>query len=500
MALSMVDGKQLPEFFWALCAITAACLLSLVDTLGFVTERQLFLFLTILLLVYLVIEIVRLRIVEPRLLFLNPIVIASVATFGISYGMSNFMLMVSGEKVEQVGLGVEITPEMVKHAWLAFFSAIAMWLGYGSSFARKLCAPGHRLIARFLPGSGNVRLQVIPVLFAVSLAARFVAIRLGIFGYSSSYEDLIKHASLSQYLHILGSLGKLALLIVALELYSGKARLRIRIWFVVLMAYEVLFGFLSGFKSQVIMPFVIAAICQYVVTSRIAKSYILYVLAGLIAAYSVIEPSRIARHSDSGFEGDSLSSIVGTIITSALSSAEQSVDLFIIAISVVARSSLTHIGSLGIGFVDNNYALPAGSPDFLGNILLAPLHAWIPRLIWDSKPLQDIGLWYTHEVMGLEHFSSTAMGPITYLYFAGGSFGVLVGFFVIGVIQRVFYHALQPWSSLARAIVFLIFLPVLGVIDSSINSIIVTLLREVPLVLIFVPLLFKGRSSYKHVC
>src|SRR3546814_15261390 len=78
-----------------------------------------------------------------------------------------------------------------------------------------------------------------------------------------------------------------------------------------------------------------------------------------------------------------------------------------------------------------------GSPTFLTNIALSPAYAFIPRVIWKEKPSGDLGLWYTHVVMGLGSYSSTAMGPVTYLYFAGGALAVFVGFMGFGILQKV---------------------------------------------------------------
>ena len=93
--------------------------------------------------------------------------------------------------------------------------------------------------------------------------------------------------------------------------------------------------------------------------------------------------------------------------------------------------------------------------------------------------------------MGMSHFSSTAMGPFAYLYFAGGYLAVGIGFFFIGVLQRVWWFFTSPWQSLSGALVFLPLLSTFSVIDSAVNGIIITLFREVPLVLILSFIIFR---------
>src|SRR5207244_101493 len=118
--------------------------------------------------------------------------------------------------------------------------------------------------------------------------------------------------------------------------------------------------------------------------------------------------------------------------------------------------------------------LPEDAPAFLSNILLAPLHALIPRLLWKSKPFQDIGQWYTTHVFGYEFLSSTAMTTFTYLYFAGGVVAVFMGFFVVGVVQRVFLELLiLAWAG--SAVIYLAMLGGLVCIDNSFNDFVIGL-------------------------
>ena len=126
---------------------------------------------------------------------------------------------------------------------------------------------------------------------------------------------------------------------------------------------------------------------------------------------------------------------------------------------------------------------------------MAPLHALVPRIIWTSKPLGTLGLWYNQEVMGMNHFSSTGMGPFTYLYFAGGFFAVFIGFYFIGIVQRNIFMLLQPGRSISGTAVYLACLTPLVMIDSSFNSIIIFFCRDFPLTLLFMLMLLKKRKQ-----
>lgn len=464
--------------------------LSAVDLLA---SRDVFFALTVLVLLYLSLEVQRLRLVHPERWLLNPVVMCSFLTFVLGYGVTNVLFSLPKEELELVGLVPEVTPAMVTLMWLVLVGAVAMWLGYWSQFAARLGnkAAVHKFKRRFLPHSNTLSSLALPGLFAVSFTARLVQIRLGIFGYSATYDQLINFGSFTQYLAFGAGLGKLALVLAALQFFRGNSSRQGMFWFYGLLVVEILFGFLSGFKSAVVMPFVIAAFCQYLQTGRFSKNWIIFVFVGIFAAYAVIEPFRAARNENANFSSNSLDSIVSTMIGASGTTGSDTTKQVGTLLAAASRSNLTYIGSFGIEYANNQASLPAGSPDFLGNLFLAPFHALIPRVIWNTKPLGDLGLWYNQEVIGNSHFSSTAMGPFTYLYFAGGFIAVFLGFFFIGVIQRILFFLLQPAFSVAGAAVFLAMLGTLVSIDSSFNGIIITLCRELPMLLILQFLLFR---------
>jgi hypothetical protein len=151
---------------------------------------------------------------------------------------------------------------------------------------------------------------------------------------------------------------------------------------------------------------------------------------------------------------------------------------------------LTYIGSLGIEYADNYNELPADSPAFLGNIILAPAHALIPRLLWDSKPLQNIGLWYTNQVIGSNSYSSTAMSPFTYLNFAGGPLAVILGFLMVGIFQRGLFDGLRHFGGGGLIVLFGL-LGTLVNINHAFDSFFVSLIRFLPILIVAQYLLLR---------
>jgi hypothetical protein len=155
------------------------------------------------------------------------------------------------------------------------------------------------------------------------------------------------------------------------------------------------------------------------------------------------------------------------------------------------------LGSLGIDYKERGI-VSSDQPKFLNNIFLAPLHAWIPRFIWNSKPINNLGLWYNNEVIGNSNYTSVAMGPVTYLYFAGGFIMVFLGFYFVGIIQKFLFLYFDPSTSISIAFAYLVLLGLLSSIDSAFNTLIISLFRDFPILLFFLFFIFKSRKNKQY--
>lgn len=453
--------------------------------------------LTVLLMVYLWLEVVRIRRNHPERWLLNPAVICALMTFVMGYGLTNVLFFMPPESIEFLGLVPDVSSAMVKHQYLVLIGALMLFLGYWSPLATGLTRP--RIVAqfqrRYLPGTDVLKGLAIPILLGIAVVVRLYAMSKGLYGYGGDYsaERLAVTSAYSQYLSMAGGLGKLALVLAALRYFTPGSRLQNARWFWAALLIEVFFGFLSGMKSAVGMPIVIAGLCLYLRTGNIPKSWIALTIASIVVAYAVIEPFRMVRNQQGGAL-TSVSAIVDVLDRGMRSDNpakpknEESGSTFL---TVAARSNLSYIGSFGLDYADAHPELPEGSPAFLQDLLLAPLHALIPRFIWDSKPLGQLGLWYNQVVMGMSHFSATAMGPFVYLYFAGGYLAVGIAFFFIGVLQRTLLFLMTPWERQAGAVAFLAMLGPLANVDSAVNGIIINMSRDVILVLLVLHFLYR---------
>lgn len=461
-------------------------------TTGFITSSQGFVAYTLLLLVYLLFETGNLWRRDAHLFLLNPVALASLFSFAVAFGVTNVLYFMPEDVVSLVGLEPTVTAWMNELMLLVVLGACAMWAGYGSGAGRTLgrIINKARVLRKFLVPSARVNSNAVYACLAISLAARLLAIKLGVYGYSSTYEELIAAAEYTQYLAMAQSLGQLALVALAIQCFASPRAAPSDSWFLSLaVGYEVFFGFLSGFKSAVVMPFVIVGIGYYTQRNRFPRWLVPAVVAGVVAAYAVIEPFRATRNEDPGFSGRSVGGIAATVVNAYSAPAVGAEERAPTLLKFVVRQNVTYTASLGIAY-SATAELPAGSPAFLRDIILAPLHALVPRYLWNSKPLQNIGLWYTNEVMGLDLFSSTGMSPFTYLNFAGGSLAVFLGFVVVGIVQRGLFDGLRGFGS-GGLLVFFGLLSTLASIDSAFNSFFVGIIRFFPVLVVAQYLLLR---------
>jgi hypothetical protein len=452
---------------------------------GWITKEMGLVSLSMVLLGYLAFEINLLRKNSGNPYWLiNPVVLASFITFVMQFGVTNILYFLPEDILIGIGAYPEVTEAMNYLMVLVLLGAFAMWRGYHSrlSVAVSKVVSKNSEFNNILKRSYHFQPFFLATCVGLSLLSRLWEVWLGVYGYSSELILVYDLAKYTQYLALGESLGKAALISVALEYYSQEARKLPAVVLYSLLAYEVFFGLLSGLKSQIGMPFIIVGLCKFYQQRKFPVWVVGAICLSVIVGYMVIEPFRIVRYQDPGFEGRTVSGIYRSMLDRDIFYKPTRDDLLSILLKVINRSNLTYTGSLGIEYADAG-SLPDDSPDFLKNMFLAPAHAIVPRIIWEGKPYQDIGWWYTRVVLGQNILSSTGMSPFTYLYFAGGVILVFLGFFVVGIVQRTWWDAFFHRGS-GSALLFFGMLGTLVVIDSAFDTFFVALFRMTPLLLI----------------
>jgi hypothetical protein len=113
---------------------------------------------------------------------------------------------------------------------------------------------------------------------------------------------------------------------------------------------------------------------------------------------------------------------------------------------------------------------------------LAPILAYLPRAIWQSKPSYSRGVWFNQEVRGHrnDEVTSVGMGPIGYLYMAGGIVAVVLGFMGFGILQSLIFEGIGRAGAGGLIIFFSVASTLVG-IPTSFGPAVTGVLRMLPL-------------------
>ena len=469
--------------------VLMASVVHLQNDLGMIGDKSAYFVFTILVLTLGLFEIIIERQRAPRQWLLNPAVLATLLTFVLSYGVTNLLFLLPVYSSFVISRNIEFHATMATSQYYTVLALAAMWLGYRMRLGRKI---GRALGASFTVSLGTtVKRSAIIGLMVIAIAARSYQLSIGIYGYVASAENLAANASISQYLAMASRLGLLALALTALQIYRLGGQQMDKLMMMVLLVVEVAFGFLSGFKLAVLTPIIVVILCRYMAGRGISRSHVLAGVVLLPLAYAVIEPFRQSYNSQGRGGASDFASVATMLVANVSVSEGDPLTAASLFQQVTLRANLSNIGAHGIDYADDPARHSSDDPEFLQNILMAPAMAFIPRTVWPSKPLANSGEWYTKQVLWLQMNSSTAMGPVSFLYMAGGVTAVVVFFLIIGMMQRALFVWFNPFTSFGSSVIYLAMVGNLSFINSAIDSMFVTIIREVPLILILSHLLIS---------
>lgn len=432
-----------------------------------------------------------------QLFFLNPTIHFGVTAPLITFGLGSLMFFFPEEMQRKGGFEGELRSQTIYYLFLLLLGFIGLWTGYWSRVSIRI---GHWIRCRRIVKHGIrpeyfVNMPVLVVMMGLGYAAKFLMIALGIYGYSGDAALRNQTSQIREFLFIASQLSMLGLLVLGLTYFRGiRGSRRAGLWLLLVFVLEVFFGIFSGFKSQVIMPILVLAVSHYAVRGVIPKWVLPGGLVLLVLAYSIIEPFRVVRYSDPNWQSRSFFYIAEAMFsgTSESNTSKESPGWEQILVHLSSSHNAVPVFSEGITYANENPVLPEGSPRFLRDIFLAPVIAVVPRFLWSGKPETNHGSWYSREVMGLWYLEQHAVGmsAVTYLYFAGGVIGVMLGFLVFGILQRAIFIGFAGLGAGGMLIFLGLFSQIRG-LDSVYYTFIVTVIRYIPILFIVQMLVFR---------
>ncbi len=367
---------------------------------------------------------------------------------------------------------------------LVGISAFSMWRGYyfGRRTAGVLRAQLVRwsvIRKRFEPHLAVAAAMQVGYLVVVSYA-----ISLGVFGISSSAQTREVNLAILDYITLGMTAGALSFLLLMCHLFrrleTGKGVLGFRAAAIGIVFMHLVIAALSGFKSQLVMPFVMLALAKFLVTRRISLAYIVSGVLALVLAYQVVEPFRayLAREQLYG-QSDIVSLFTGLQRSYEQRDLDSNSDVPL-GTQIAQRFDLTAMAAIGIEFADREQSAVSKAREMRETLYLAPLLAYVPRALWPSKPLYETGGWFNTVVLGNPIGTSVGMGPQAWLYLAGGIAGIVAGFFCIGWLQAILFDGFAR-AGPGGIIIFLAAANVLILLPTEVGPSFVGILRILPI-------------------
>lgn len=379
---------------------------------------------------------------------LSPVLLASVVHFGLAYLSATVATLqdpwILGRFGQYLGDPYEaLTGFML----LAMLAAFAMWRGY------QLGRPAARWLRGVMVASPYIRKELNPA-FGLSAAIQTgyfalvaLAIHLRIFGIASSNESREAHIEILGLMNLAFSAGTLTFFLIATYYFrqrvTGRRSLSFTATMVVLVTLHLGVGALSGFKSQMVMPFVMLALAYFVALHKISRTFIVFGAFALFLAYQVIEPYRAYLNVHQLHGEASLSQLLDVFDAIADDPTRYSHESDIgLASQIASRFDLSGFSAMGIAYSQSGSLSDATRRHLADSILLSPVLAFVPRAIWSSKPQYQTGVWFNQTVRGKWHDENTSvgMGPIALTHMAGGVVGVVLCFTFLGWLQAVLFE------------------------------------------------------------
>ncbi|MCX6183266.1 MAG: hypothetical protein NT150_15240 [Bacteroidetes bacterium] len=277
----------------------------------------------------------------------------------------------------------------------------------------------------------GVSRNVVFGMVALSLISLIVGIELGVYGYQAKEDG----SAVIFYIRYFVDLGWLAIIFILIYYYDDKRYRRLMYMLVIIYFFA---GIAFGSKSTAVAPILLFAVGLYMTGRKIKLAFIIGAALTVVVAFTVIEPFRmyyqfIGDKYDTSNPADLVRMYREAYLLSQQLEDDEKADM-----ALMLASRQNNIAALGLTLQYaekyNYYAT-----DEYKHLLLSPLYAFVPRFIWSSKPLADIGHWASVNIYGGSDENSIGITPQGYAYLIGREWGIIFIFFIYGMMQRLIF-------------------------------------------------------------
>jgi hypothetical protein len=486
--------------------------IGVLDKIYKINNLFLFIILNLILIFLSIFQILNLKKKYPKIYLVNPPVLCTIFTFLIPFSLTNVFL-------PQLKTELIINSDnLFKLFFLIINSLNLMWAGYWSAdyFRNKNLDIKNILLKTqnyFFLKFSHVNFITISILFIFSLSAFIIMNLLNIYGYNSNKESLGIYINYRYLLHLALNVDYIILIILTLLLFKEKQRIKFKFFYLFFLIIFLLFGIFSGFKSDIFVPILTIFVIFYILKNKFSFKFFFITIFFTYFSYYPIEYLRKnisaieTKKTFSNFqENINIYSKYFNKIENLNDTKTYLSEFKNNTIRIGQRLNNFKESILILNFIDLNPDLLENSetPKFLNSILISPITAIVPRIIWNNKPINQEGEWATNilykyyaKKFNIEYVhveGSTSMSSFLYLYFAGGIFIVFLFYFFLGILQNIIFNLFYPGKFFSPTLIFLILLPKISIIDSAVYGIISFFFREFIILLILQYLIFKKKK------
>lgn len=291
---------------------------------------------------------------------------------------------------------------------------------------------------------------------------------------------LFAFTSMGPFLTFLVMLGRLVQPLGAVILSYGYAKSRSPLWVLLItmvVASQVLLGFLTDTKETVLLSVVMVAVTKSLFDGRIAKMWLLAIVAFATILFPVLQANRVVRD-EHGWDRAQVLANLGTVLDAAI---EQNVKTQ--ERPGVERSQTFLERVSGETVLEILFDKVTESGNYLHGSTLEPiLFTFIPRLLVPDKVSVPVGQLFNRTFMhgGKDDFLYLSVSMLGEMYWNFGWSGVIVGNLLFGALLGFIgaKTSLAQCRSITRLLVLLLTVRVLcRGYEDSISISVVTWLR-----------------------
>lgn len=322
---------------------------------------------------------------------------------------------------------------ILRGIWYTQLSIQVLWIAFYLFPDRPILEP-LGLRANYVP------MGVVYVFLLAFVCSFLISIATGNFGYTAGTENI----GASNLLRYGLSCGPIA--IVLLTIFHSNSYSQRQFLYGVIIA-NMLVGALFGSKSSMVTPLFVFILTSYMCGGVINWRLLFAVVGAIALAYVIIEPFRIF-YEVTGGDTLTLSGLLQIFITAQ--EVTDGVEFNYLQSFLTRINYATAVGK-AIEYADvNNYYR---SSEWL-HVLLSPAYGFIPRFLWESKPLADFGIWASVNIFDLPDTTHTGILPAAYSYLVARGPAIILFFSLYGVLQRLVFNMFYISRSLLPVYIY----------------------------------------------